>query len=266
VGKAPAALSSPLASTPSYQASQTEFLLRLPGIATYYARDGAEIIVDPQAGAPELDVRSYLMGSLFAAICHQRGLLPLHASAIAAPYGAAAFLGASGAGKSSTVAFLARRGHRVLADDICVIDPAAPRDKRVLPVAPWLKLWSTTLEAMGESSDGLTRVFVEDEKYRYALPQPENATSLAELILLERDDALTEPIFERLTPVQAVNAVLDYTYQSWLIRAIGRTEHYFRLCGRALEGVRVARMRRPWGFAGMETILTALEDHLAEQR
>ncbi len=101
---------------------------------------------------------------------------------------------------------------------------------------------------MGESSQGLARVFVEDEKYRYGLQQPESATALAELILLERDDTLTEPVFERLVPVQAMQAMLDFTYQSWLVRAIGRTEHYFLLCGRALEGVRVTRMRRPWGF------------------
>jgi hypothetical protein len=265
LGKAPAALSSASASTPSFEANQTEFLLRLPGVATYYARDGAEIVVDPATGAPELDVRSYLMGSIFSAICHQRGLLPLHASAIATPQGAAAFLGASGAGKSSMAAFLARRGHRVLADDICVMDPAAPREQRVLPVAPWLKLWSATLDAMGESTDGLPRVFVEDQKYRYTLAQPDGPTALVELILLERDDSLTAPVFERLTPVQAVQAVLDYTYQSWLVRAIGRTEHYFQLCGQALEGVRVTRMSRSWGFHAMESALVALEEHLASR-
>jgi hypothetical protein len=263
LGKAPAALSAALSAAPGYEATESEFLLRLPGIATYYARDGMEIIVDPEAGAPDLDVRSYLMGSLFAIICHQRGLLPLHASAIDTLKGAAAFLGGSGAGKSSVVAFLARRGHRIVADDICVVDPAAPPRQRVLPVAPWLKLWDTTLEAMGESSHGLPRVFVEDEKYRYGLQQPESATALAELILLERDDMLTEPLFERLVPVQAMQAMLDFTYQSWLVRAIGRTEHYFLLCGRALEGVRVTRMRRPWGFDAMETNLIALEEHLA---
>jgi hypothetical protein len=266
LGKAPAGLAAPLAAAPSYEASEQEFLLRIPGVATYYAHDGSEIVVDPEAGAPEIDLRSYLMGSLFAVICHQRGLLPLHASAIATPQGAVAFLGSSGAGKSSIAAFLARRGHRILADDICVVDPAAPRHKRVLPVAPWLKLWETTLEAMGESSHGLLKVFVDDEKYRYRLEQPESTTALAELIVLEREDSLSEPVFERLTPVQAVQAVLDFTYQAWLVRATGRTEHYFLLCGRALDGVRVTRIRRPWGFDAMDNTLAALEAHLAMQR
>ena len=272
LGATPAALSAPLATAESYEANDTEFLLRLPGIASYYVRDGVEIVVNKGAGAPELDVRSYLMGNLFAVLCHQRGLLPLHASAIATRRGAVAFLGASGAGKSSIAAFLARRGHRILADDICLVDPAAPRDRRVMPMAPWLKLWSATLDAMGESSEGLPRIFSDDEKYRYVLEQPEAPTSLAELILLERAEDRTEAenqteaSFEALPPVHALHAVLDFTYQSWLVRATGRIDRYFLRCGQALDGVRVTRMRRPWGFEAMDATLQALEAHLAVKR
>ena len=266
LGATPAALSAPLATAESYEANDTEFLLRLPGIANYYVRDGVEIVVHPDAGGPELDVRSYLMGNLFAVLCHQRGLLPLHASAIATPQGAVAFLGASGAGKSSIAAFLARRGHRILADDICLVDPAAPRDQRVLPMAPWLKLWSATLDAMGESSQGLPRIFSDDEKYRYVLQQPEAPTPLAELILLDRAEGQAGASFEPLAPVHALHAVLDFTYQSWLVRATGRMDRYFLRCGQALDGVRVTRMRRPWGFEAMDATLEALETHLAVRR
>jgi hypothetical protein len=266
LGATPAALSAPLATTESYEANDSEFLLRLPGIATYYVHDGAEIVVNKDAGAPDLDVRSYLMGNLFAVLCHQRGLLPLHASAVATSRGAVAFLGASGAGKSSIAAFLARRSHRILADDICLVDPAAPRDQRVLPVAPWLKLWSATLDAMGESSQGLSRIFSDDEKYRYVLHEHEAPTPLAELILLQRAEDQAETSFEPLAPVHALHAVLDLTYQSWLVRETGRIDRYFLRCGQALDGVRVTRMRRPWGFEAMDATLEALEAHLAAER
>jgi hypothetical protein len=173
-----------------------------------------------------------------------------------------AFLGASGAGKSSIAAFLARRGHRFLADDICLIDPAAPRDRRVLPTAPWLKLWDGTLDAMGESKSGLSRIFSDDEKYRYVLQQHDAPSPLAELILLERAEEQAEASFEQLAPVHALHAVLDNTYQSWLVRATGRTDRYFLRCGEALDGVRVIRMRRPWGFDAMAATLEALEGRL----
>lgn len=267
-GRAPKRLSFPLGSEPDWEANATEFLLRIDGVATYYVRDGAEVLVDPAADAPELDLHSYLLGSVFAAVCHQRGLLPLHASAIGTPRGAVAFLGHSGAGKSSLVAFLAQRGHPILADDTCVVDPLAPLPRRVLPVAPWLKLWRTTLDALGERSEGLPRTFVDEDKYRFAMPADQPATALAEVIVMGHAEPGSEAEttrFEKLAPAHAIRAVLELTYQFWLIQATGQTERYFLRCGQALEGVRVYRMRRPWGFDAMEATLAALETHLAAE-
>ena len=134
---------------------------------------------------------------------------------------------------------------------------------RVLPVAPWLKLWRTTLDALGEESDTLPRIFADDDKYRYAMPYKSEPTALSEILILERaaeyENAAT---FERLSPLHALHAVLGLTYQSWLVRAIGQTENYFLRCGRALQGVRVYRMRRPWGFDSMEATLAALDAHI----
>jgi hypothetical protein len=262
VGPAPRALATSFTSSEWYEATANEFLLRLPAVATYYVRGGEEVVVEPVPGAPELDVRSYLMGSIFAALCHQRGLLPLHASAVAADIGAIAFLGASGAGKSSMVAFLGRRGHRIVADDICLIDPAAPREGRVVPVAPWLKLWSTTLDALGEARTGLPRIFSDDDKYRVPLDEDASPVAFAQLILLERGEDGRKPVLERLTPVQALHALLDHTYQAWLVRSTGQTQAYFQRCATALEGVRVMRLHRPWGFDAMDETLLLLEQHL----
>jgi hypothetical protein len=265
-GTVPRALPGARASSAWYEATPSEFLLRLPSVASYYVRQGEEVLIEPAAGAAELDVRSYLMGSVFAALCHQRGMLPLHASAVAAHGGAIAFLGPSGAGKSSLVAFLALRGHRVLADDICLIDPAAPRHLRVRPVAPWLKLWSSTLEALGESSTGMSRVFTDDDKYRYTLKQPMAPAALSTVVLLERAEDGSSPQLERVTPVQALHGLLDNTYQAWLVRALGQTDSYFLRCGVALEGVRVFRLQRPWGFAAMDQTLDLLEQQLSIAR
>ena len=266
VGAVPSQIASPLAVSESCEANDQEFLLRLPGVGTYYVLNGTDVTVEPSAGGSTTDLRAYLLGNIFAVLCHQRGLLPLHASAIGTPRGAVAFLGNSGAGKSSLVAFMAQRGHTVVADDICLLDPKAPQNSRILPVAPWLKLWRTTLDALGQSSAGLPRIFAEDDKYRFAMPADSTPRALAEIVLLEwlpkgEHDA---PRFERLAPVHALHAVLELTYQSWLVRAIGHTESHFLRCGEALRGVRVYRMRRPRGFEKMARTLDALEAHMVE--
>ena len=91
-------------------------------MASYRVSHGCEILIQPDAGALEQDVRGYLLGSIFAVLCHQRGLLPLHASAVAYQGGVAAFLANSGHGKSSMAAHLAGRGFPVVADDVCLVD------------------------------------------------------------------------------------------------------------------------------------------------
>ena len=121
-------------------ATATQYLLRIAGIARYLVTEGRKFVVDPDANALPLDVRAYLLGAIFVVLCQQRGLLPLHASAIAGKSGVVAFLANSGHGKSTLAAHLAQRGFRVLADDVCLIDATQPA-AMVIPTAPWLKLW-----------------------------------------------------------------------------------------------------------------------------
>jgi hypothetical protein len=283
IGAIPDALSRPLVATEHCQAGTNELLLRIPGVAGYYVRDGQEVVVEPELAAPALDVRAYLLGNIFAALCHQRRLLPLHAGAVRTAQGVVAFLGPSGSGKSSLVAFLARRGYPVVCDDICLIDPAAPVERRVLPVAPWLKLWRSTLDALGEQADPHMRTFTEDDKYRVVQEEDGTPLPLAEVVILkhfERKQAGGKELkaeehlaegggpnteFRELSPAQAIRSMLDLTYQAWLVHGTGQTESYFARCGKALEGVRAFDMERPWGFGAMDATLDALEEHLGLQ-
>ncbi|MGI8771659.1 MAG: hypothetical protein ACR2JE_09495 [Acidobacteriaceae bacterium] len=275
LGVIPEALLQPLINTKDCQAAIDEFLLRIPGVAGYYARNGREVTVQLEPGAPALDVRAYLLSSIFAALCHQRHLLPLHAGAVRTERGVVAFLGASGAGKSSLIAFLARRGYPVVCDDICLIDPAAPLERRVRPVAHWLKLWRSTMDVLGEQPDLRMRTFTEDDKYRVGLADDETPLPLAELIILRKMDleenhdgesGLRRTIFRELTPAQAVQSMLQLTYQAWLVHGTGQTPAYFERCGKALGGVKAFSMERPWGFAAMDATLDALEEHLGSRK
>ena len=84
-------------------------------------RDGNQIVIDAAPDATDRNVRLFLLGSALGALLHQRGLLPLHANAIDLGGGAVAFSGHSGAGKSTIAAWFHDRGHRILADDVCVV-------------------------------------------------------------------------------------------------------------------------------------------------
>src|ERR1700677_827716 len=166
-------------------ASSSQYLLCVEGIARYRVSGGREIVVEPDAGALPLDVRAYLLGAVFVVLCQQRGLLPLHASAIAGPSGVVAFLANSGQGKSTLAAHFAQRGFRVIADDICLIDATPPGDAMVIPTAPWLKLWRNSLENLGRQAEGLDRVFSDDDKYRLPLAPVLQPEPICKVVFLE---------------------------------------------------------------------------------
>ncbi len=107
--------------------------------ASLLVRDGKEIWVDPdRKGSPKV-LRLVLLGAALSIILEQRGYLVLHGSAVASKKGAIAFLGASGEGKSTTVALFHARGYPLLTDNALALDPK--KGFQVIPAFPQIKLW-----------------------------------------------------------------------------------------------------------------------------
>src|SRR6202011_5530874 len=88
--------------------------LKAKDVGRFRIRRGREIAIDPLPGVSERDIRLFLLGPVLGLLCHQRGLLPLHASAIVADGRAVAFAGPSGIGKSTLAACFQDRGYEVL--------------------------------------------------------------------------------------------------------------------------------------------------------
>ena len=242
-------------------ATPTQYLLNIQGIARYLVNEGREIVIDPDDSAPALDVRAYLLGSIFVVLCQQRGLLPLHASAIGGKSGVVAFLANSGQGKSTLAAHLAQRGFRVLADDVCLIDATQQGSAMVIPTAPWLKLWRNSLENLGRGAEGLDRVFSEDDKYRLPLASTSTPEPIFKLIFLEGHDvsSVTTEI-EEVPRVQAVPLLMNLTHHAYILEATGQQEENFLRCGRVLSQARAYRLVRPWGLMHLESTIDALEN------
>jgi hypothetical protein len=233
--------------------------------------NGQEIVVSLEAGACPLDVRAWLLGTIFVVLCQQRGLLPLHASAVSTEpvngrQGAIAFLARSGQGKSSLAAHLAQRGLRVLADDVCLIDPAPADDLMVIPSAPWLKLWRNSLQHLGRQAEGLERVFSEDDKYRLPLETAGKREPIRKLVFLEGDEESSSSLrMEEVPPVKALPSLMNLTHQAYVLEATGQRQENFLRCSRVLSQARAYRLIRPWGLDHLESTVDAVEKWLLEE-
>jgi phosphate transport system ATP-binding protein len=86
-----------------YQVNAEAFLLKLNAIAKYLVTAGEQIIIEPVPRVQDGEVRLFLLGSAFAALLQQRGLLALHGCAVEVKDGAAVIVGPSGCGKSTHI-------------------------------------------------------------------------------------------------------------------------------------------------------------------
>ena len=249
-----------------------EYLLEIEGVARYYVGHGHDVRVEMVPGIPISDVSTYLLGSVFGALCHQNGLLPLHASAVESSGIVTAFLGDSGAGKSTTAASLQRRGYPIVSDDICLFelhsDPTGGESMRVVPVAGWLKLWRESLDHLGETPDEANRTFSSDDKFRlYLSHQDPTPRRIGNLVFLERAANPTQPpTLQPLAPAETIASMMDKTYLNYVVELNGTHADLFRRCAAVLRNARGFRLTVPWGFHHIESVIDLVESTLLRPR
>src|SRR5262245_37980472 len=82
--------SSPIANARKWLDTADCSLIRVKGVADFEVRSGRQIRIWPASEATQKDIEIFLFGAVWGALCHQRGVLPLHASAVLARGGVTA--------------------------------------------------------------------------------------------------------------------------------------------------------------------------------
>jgi hypothetical protein len=127
------------------------------GIAFALGHDGKNIwgMWPPQFSLEDSMV--YLLGPVFAFVLRLRGFTSLHASAAVIRGNAVAFVGPGGAGKSTTVAALARQGYPILGDDVAVLEEIS-EEFCLRPAYPHVRLWPDSGSILFGAKDTLPQL------------------------------------------------------------------------------------------------------------
>ena len=265
-GHVPAQLEGAIGDWSWCAASRSEFVFTIDGVARYHVAQGKEIIVERRMGldsaVPPADLRLWLLGSAFGALLHQRGLLPLHVSAVKAPSGVWAFTGESGEGKSTLAGFLHRRhGWELVSDDVSAVEQSA--DAPVIHPGPRkLKLWADALSHLELEEYESVRDLSNTDKFQLYLTDDRfyRAERLTALVILESAEADGAAEIEALKGVQAFNACVSAVYrpymESWFKLPAQRLNDLAQLC----RTTRVVRFRRPRSLRDFESNLKPLID------
>jgi HPr Serine kinase C-terminal domain len=264
----PETLSSVTAQFPEGECNGNELLFNIPDAGRYLIRSGSEILVDQAANSNLADVAAYLLGTAFGVLCHQRGTTPLHGSAIDIADGCVAFVGESGAGKSTMAAALASRGHQVISDDLCVLE-ASEQGVRVWPGLNRLRLWEDALAALDYDQPGIERELRGLNKYLVPTQPIRNPRTPRRLQRVYQLAAATDgdpTTITRLQGAASLEVLMQNVYRVAMAERMGRKANLFVTCAVAAREVPVYRVSRPLGFRILPDVLNVLEEHLHEPR
>jgi len=217
------------------------FYFAVKDVARYLVTGGKRIVVEAEAAAKADAINTFLLGSCCGALLFQRGLLPLHGSAIATGSGAVLILGDSGAGKSTLAASLNRQGFPLVSDDVCAIDAslAAPL---IFPAYPQMKLTPQSADALGMASDDFSAY---EEKFHlrnpsfYPKPLP-----LTAIYLLEKSDS-EEAVERQLRGAEKFTLLRNNVYRDFYIPEMKLDAQVFQQCAAISAHCAVFQLRRP---------------------
>jgi hypothetical protein len=237
----PQALDDAATVTPHWEADETRFLFKAPGVARFLLSAGRQIDVELEPDGVLSDAAAYLQGSVFGALLHQRGALVMHASAVAVGDGAVLFCGPSGHGKSTTAATLGERGYPMLGDDVCAIvfdsdgTPMARADARQYKLAAG----AIDVLALGERQGAAvlhneTKFYVEPSASALARDLPVLA-----VYVIEKVGADDETSIRPMQPADALRALTRNAYRPGMIRRLGLSGRYFEGCAKIVRHAKV---------------------------
>jgi hypothetical protein len=253
VGPVPASIDEPVIDLPGLTATSVEAVLGVGGIGRFHVRGGRLVRIAPVPGVSPSTLETLLHGTVAGLVLVQRRRFALHASTIRLGDQLVAIAGASGAGKSTTVGVLARRGHAIVADEVTALVPRldpATGAKTVTAQGSGgnLRLWRSAAERLGLAEEDGVKICGGKHAYPFEVSRWPGRLGLVIALRIAAgtgpgDDGAGAITPVRLGGVDAVQALLADTYRP-VLQAL-HPEAYLRWAATVAGAVPVVQINRP---------------------
>jgi hypothetical protein len=225
-------------------------MFEVPNVAIFSINNGNKISLSPLEEYDENLVRLYILGICMGVILMQRGILPLHGSAIAINGKAYAFVGNSGAGKSTLASCFLNQGYKFLSDDVIAISFSEENIPFVTPSYPNRKLWKESLNLLEMNTKEYQPIYGRETKYSvpvtssyYSDPLP--LGGVFEIVKKENK----EIEFTKIEMLEQLYTLYYHTFQKEIIQDMGIMNWHFSKTNKIIEkNIGVYRIARPAGF------------------
>jgi len=187
------------------------YLLRFPELADFeVSADGSKVTAHPAPDTDESTVEHLYINQLVPLALSRQGRPAYHASVVTVPGGAVAFLGKTGAGKSTLAASFALGDATFLTDDALLVEEI-DGGCLVMPSHASLRLWEDSVEALDSEANPLADPVSYSTKARLladgALAHTDEPQLLLAAYVLEQHDT-TDVTINALTGLDR--------YMAWL--------------------------------------------------
>lgn len=246
------------------QAAEGRVLFRVDGAGRLLVEGDRSITVQLEPDAPANVVDYLLYGWATKAVLLARGVFSLHGSSVALPSGGVVVTGRSGAGKSTTSVALARRGGRLVIDDVSPVE-LGPAGARVLPFVRPVHLVDDAAEAAGLDLTSGRVLHARQSKRAYDLPTHADDPMDLDLFihLLPRPRA-TRVELVPLHGARRLAVLKQVSDKVGLSSAGSRRTSYFDWATRFTTTVPMAQIVRPPDADTLAEVLDLIEGLLAE--
>jgi hypothetical protein len=252
-GKAPLELDNAMLKQENCQAAPSQLLFNVPAAGRFYVKNGNTITIEPVATADEKTIRLFLLGTAFGALLMQRGILPIHGSAISIDGRGMIFTGASGAGKSSLLAAFRQQGASFLTDDVAAVKIDPDGTPWLYPAYPQQKLWRDSADTLELSLEGHSRLLPEMDKYSIASAEGFSTTAVELAAIFElQPTPCADVSIHTLDKGDTLSVLILNTYRPWLVQGMGLKANHFRQCAKLSTRINGFRLIRTLGIFSLE--------------
>ena len=225
--------------------------LHWENVAGFRANSGKFLTIMPFCDDPNL-ISLFTVSEALGLILFQKNYFLLHASAVQIGDEAWCFMGAPGAGKSTTAAAFIKAGCKLLSDDLTAITFGSNHLPFIIPAYPQLKIWNNTVKGLHYEEKGLQPVSEGINKFSY---QPKSGfqhdpVKLGQVFFLHK--ARNRKTLQSLSAAEIPTEMLKNFPLPVQLLANEALKRHFLQSFQCAKAAQIWRKKRPDGFSNLE--------------